>query len=309
MTFRQLLRRGKPYTINIVDGHVEVVRPGTTSSYNNYITGDLVIPDSVTYNDTLYAVTVLAPVGSHGTFEGCIGLTSVIIPESITTIGNYTFFNCTGLTTVIIPDNVSIIGSYAFFSVRHIEYNGNASGSRWGAISMNGVTDGDFVFSDSTKHYLISYIGSGIDVIIPSIVDTIGDQAFRGCNNLTSITIPDSITYIGAQTFYGCDNLTSVSIGSGVRFIGNYAFSHCNSLTTITIPDGVISVGTAAFRDCVGLTSVTIGNGVSSIGNDTFFGCSGLSTITIGNSVNSIGFDAFFNCSNLTTVTIPDVLD
>ena len=239
-------------------------------------------------------------------FSGCSGLTSVTIPNSVTSIGIYAFSGCSGLTSVTIPNSVTSIGSYAFGWVRHIEYYGNATGSPWGAISVNGVVDGDFVFSNSQKDTLLAYVGSGENVTIPNSVTSIAPNAFYNCSGLTTVTIGNSVTSIGDGAFSGCSGLTTVTIGNSVTSIGNYAFSGCSGLTSVTIPNSVTGIGNYAFSGCSGLTSVTIGNSVTSIGNSAFSNCSGLTSVTIPNSVTSIRDEAFYGCSGLTSVTIPN---
>ncbi len=201
------------------------------------------IPDSVTSIGSfafencsgLTSATIPDGVTSIGSsaFNNCSGLTSVTIGSGVTSIGESAFYGCSNLTSVVIPDGVTSIGFWAFYEVRHIEYHGGATGSPWGAISMNGVTDGDFVFSDSTKHYLLAYSGAGGDITIPSMVDTIGSKAFYNCSGLTSVTIPDGVTSIGNSAFEGCNSLTSVTIPDGVTSIGSYAFYGCSSLDTV----------------------------------------------------------------------------
>ena len=345
--FSAVAPSGQTLYYNIVDGHAEVVR----STSSSYVTGDLVIPSTVTYNDVSYTVTsigsyafrdcggltsvtipdAVTSIGSYAfrdcsgltsvtipdgvtsignsAFSGCSSLTSVTIPDGVTTIGDFAFYGCTGLTSVTIPDGVTSIGNNAFYNVRHIEYHGSATGSPWSAISMNGVTDGDFVFSDTTKHYLLAYLGAGGEVAIPSTVDTIGRGAFYRCSGLTSVTIPDGVTSIGSEAFYGCTGLTSVTIGSGVTSIGNEAFRDCSGLTSVTIGSGVTSIGNRAFSGCSGLTSVTIGSGVTSIGNSAFYDCSGLTSVAFNaDSCTSAGsssysYRAFSNCPNITNFT------
>ena len=170
-------------------------------------------------------------------------------------------------------------------------------------------------------------------------VTHIGDQAFRDCTGLTSITIPNSVTSIGGFAFTGCSGLTSMIVESGntkydsrencnaiietesnalkfgckttiipnsVTSIEVGAFYCCSGLTSVTIPNSVTSIGGAAFENCSDLTSITIPNSVTNIGNEAFSGCSGLTSVTIPNSVTSIGDYAFSGCSGLTSVTIPN---
>ena len=347
--FSAVAPSGQTLYYNIVDGHAEVVR-----STSSYVTGDLVIPSTVTYNDVSYTVTsigsyafqncggltsvtipdAVTSIGSYAfrdcsgltsvtipdgvtsignsAFSGCSSLTSVTIPDGVTTIGDFAFYGCTGLTSVTIPDGVTSIGNNAFYNVRHIEYHGSATGSPWSAISMNGVTDGDFVFSDTTKHYLLAYLGAGGEVAIPSTVDTIGRGAFYRCSGLTSVTIPDGVTSIGSEAFYGCTGLTSVTIGSGVTSIGNEAFRDCSGLTSVAFnADSCTSAGSSsysyrAFSNCPNITNFTFGNNVKVIPAYLCYGLSGLTSVTIPDSVTSIGNRAFYGCSGLTSVTIPD---
>ena len=162
--------------------------------------------------------------------------------------------------------------------------------------------------SDSGDSYIVSdYEGSATEISILSEynglpVTSIGERAFKGCGELTSITIPDSVTSIGSFAFEGCSGLTSVTIPDSVTSIGSYAFYDCSSLTSITIPDSVMSIGYSAFSGCSSLESVTIGNGV--IGDKAFYDCSSLASVTIGNGVTSIGSYAFYDCRSLTSVTI-----
>ncbi len=137
-------------------------------------------------------------------------------------------------------------------------------------------------------------------------VTSIGNDAFRGCSGLTSVTIPNSVTSIGSYAFYYCSGLTSITIPNSVTSIDWYAFRGCSGLTSVTIPNSVTSIGNYVFCNCSGLTSVTIPNSVTTIGSYAFNGCTGLTSVTIPNSVTSIGWYAFQYCSGLTSVTIPN---
>ena len=290
-------------------GLTSVTIGGSVTSIGNYAfiycsgLTSVTIPESVTsigdhvfaYCYGLTSVTIGGSVTSIGeyAFAECGGLTSVTIPNSVTSIGEYAFAECSGLTSVTIPNTVTSIGNYAFSNVRHIEYYGNASGAPWGAFSMNGVTEGDFVFSSVTHDTLIVYIGTGGDVVIPDSVTSIGNMAFYYCSGLTSVTIPESVTSIGYGAFAECSGLTSVTIPNTVTSIGEAAFWGCSGLTSVIIPNSVTNIGNSAFYYCSGLTSVTIPNSVTSIGYGAFYECSGLTSLTIGESVSSIGSYAF----------------
>ncbi|MEE0917531.1 MAG: leucine-rich repeat domain-containing protein [Bacteroidales bacterium] len=134
-------------------------------------------------------------------------------------------------------------------------------------------------------------------------VTSIGEDAFRGCSTLTSITIPNSVTSIGYCAFWGCNNLTSIDIPNSVTVIGESAFLECSSLTSVTIGNGVTSIGEFAFSECSSLTSVDIPNSVINIEKGAFGSCSSLTSITIPESVTSIARGAFYGCSFLQNVT------
>ena len=251
------------------------------SDENTEIT-DLVIPNSVT------------SIGDFA-FNGCSRLTSVTIPNSVTSIGNSAFNGCSGLTSVTIPNSVTTIGSNAFR-----ECSGLTS-----VTIPNSVTSiGDHAF----------YFCSGLtSITIPNSVTSIGDYAFSGCSGLTSIEIPNSVTSIGGSAFSSCSGLTSVTINSN-SIISNTYSSESNlknifgsQVKSYIIGDGVTSIGYSAFYGCSSLTSVTIPNSVTSIGGYAFYNCSGLTSVTIPNSVTSIGSYAFSGCSGLTKVIVPDI--
>ena len=146
-------------------------------------------------------------------------------------------------------------------------------------------------------------LGSATTVIIEGYT-SIGNAAFIGNSQITSVTIGNSVTSIGEIAFWLCSNLTSVTIGNSVISIGPAAFKNCSNLTSVTFGNLVESIGATAFLSCTRLTSVTFGNSVTSIGSDAFQNCTSLTSITLGNSVESIGIIAFKNCTSLTSITI-----
>ena len=226
-------------------------------------------------------------------------ITNLIIPNSVTSIGNYAFYSCSGLTSVTIPNSVTSIGSRAFYYCSGLKKVIVPDIAAWCGIS--------FYNSDSNPLYYAKHLYSDetteiTNLIIPNSVTSIGSYTFYGCSGPTSITIPNSVTSIGEYAFYNCSGLTSVTIPNSVTSIGNYAFNGCSGLTSVTIPNSVTSIKGYTFKGCSGLTSITIPNSVTSIGNYAFQDCSGLTSVNIGNGVKSIGGSAFANCAELTDV-------
>ena len=221
-------------------------------------------------------------------FSGCTSLQSVTIPESVTSIGDSAFHGCS-LTSVKIPDSVTSIGDKAFYGCSLTSVK----------IPDSVTSIGGFVFSNCK---------SLTSVTIPDSVITIGEGEFYGCTNLTSITISNGIKFIGDSAFCWCTSLASIKIPESVTSIGDEAFSHCSSLTSVMIPDSVTTIGGSAFFGCRRLTTVTISGSVTSIEERTFAECGSLPSIIIPDNVTSIGYDAFSKCHSLVSVTIPDSL-
>lgn len=172
-----------------------------------------------------------------------------------------------------------------------------------GGRSLESIAVGNFVIPDGVKCIGNEAFGGceGLtSITIPSSVTSVGYYAFSDCSGLTSITIPNSVTSIGNFAFSGCSGLTNVTIGSGVTSISAFAFDDCTSIKSITIPDSVTSIGIGAFTSCSGLTSITIPNSVTSIGKYAFNKCTGLTSCTIGSGVTSIDMNAFDKCPKLT---------
>ena len=240
---------------------------------------------------TLKSVTVTGGNILYNAFSNCRGLTSITIPNSVTSIGRFAFKNCSGLTSITIPNSVTSIDSGAFS----------------GCNGLTSVTIPDSVISIGASAF--SGCSGLTSVTIPDSVMSIGNNAFSGCRGLTSITISDSVTSIGNCAFRYCEKLQDIYITdiaawcniSGLYNLMDYGSSNKklyinNELaTSITIPNGVTAIPSSAFRNCTGLTSVTIGNSVTSIGSNAFYNCTWLTSVTIGNGVTSISQTAFGN--------------
>ena len=276
---------------------------------------EIVLPDN--YSKGNYAI--------GEAFRDNTSITSIEIPNSVTSIGDEAFWNCDGLTSIEIPNSVTSIGDYAFNGCTSLNDLRIEDGE--GILSLGYHTynsSGKGMFYDCPLETL--YLGRNLSyktgyeygyspfynkksltsVTIPNSVTSIGDRVFYGCSGLTSIEIPNSVTSIAASAFRGCSGLTSVEIPNSVTSIGSNAFDGCSGLTSVEIPNSVTSIGSYTFYNCSGLTSVVIGNSVTSIGDYAFYNCSGLTNIEIPNSVTSIGERTFSYCSGLTSIEIPN---
>ena len=301
--------------------------------------GHIEIPSTIFYGGKEYPVSQIGNIA----FMNCSELTSIDIPNSITSIGE-SAFSSSGLTSITIPNSVKTIGRLAFQGCQNLK----------SIVIPNGVT--------SIKSGTFGWCTGLTSIKIPRSVTTIEDKAFINCTGLTSVDIPSSVTSIGKRAFRNCSSLSTVKLSYGLISISGGVFLDCNGLTSIVIPNSVTSIGDGAFFGCTGLTSISIPRNVRTIGLSAFGSCSniasirvdpqnavydsrnncnaiietsknclvsgcqntkipngvlsineyafskstGLTSIVIPNSVTSIGKDAFYGCTGLTSIVIPN---
>lgn len=182
-----------------------------------------------------------------------LSITNVILPESLTSIGEAAFQNCLSLTNVTIPSNVTNIGQGAF---------GNCLSLNSIYVSSNNsfFSEDDGVLYNKNKNLLIRFpqAKNGASFSIPTSVTLIAPEAFSGCTNLTSVVIPGSVVSIKQGAFQGCTSLTNVTIENGVRRIENGAFSGCTNLTSLIFPDSVTFLGSLAYMGSTSVTNLTL---------------------------------------------------
>ena len=246
-------------------------------------------------------------------FSNCDRLTDFVFGEEVEHIPAYLCRELTLLNTIVIPNSVTSIGISAFdgcsglteviWNARNVQdFQDNSSRPFSGCDRLT-----DFVFGEEVEHipaYLCRELTLLNTIVIPNSVTSIGTNAFSFCRGLTKVSIPNSVKTIGNWAFYRCTGLTTVMIGNSVTSIGNRAFYSCTSLTEVSIPNSVKTIEFRAFEGCTGLKTVTIGNSVTTIGESAFYSCTSLTEVSIPNSVTSIGSGAFEDCSGLKTVTI-----
>jgi hypothetical protein len=241
---------------------------------------------------------------------------SVVVPNSVTTIGPGAFSGCPSLTGVYFEGNAPTVSPSGgrLASNATVYYLAGTTG--WGPTFGRLPTvlwDPQVPFTYTTNKGAITitgYTGPSGSVTIPDTINglpvtSIRNVAFQSCNTVTSVTIGDGVTNIGNGAFEYCTNLASATIGIGVVSIGRWAFSYCTSLGDVTIPNSVTNIGLGAFSDCTGLSSVTIPNSVTSLGQSAFADCANLKGVTIGNGVTRIEDYTFSGCIGLEGVSIP----
>jgi len=269
---------------------------------------------------------------------------SVVIPNSVTSVGHDAFTNCTGITAVTIGEGVTSLGLLPQYGS---VFNNCTS---LATVFFNAVNCADMTYSNLFENCpaLTSlYIGNNVGripskafkncsfsgtIIIPNSVTEIGGEAFTNCSNITAVTIGEGLTKTNGQIFSGCTGLATVNynainctnwntyetwkdctsldtlfIGTNVESIPNGIFKDCSFACNLVLPNSLLTIGENAFQNCSGFTGdLIIPDNVTTIGANAFHGCSGFTgDLTIGNSVETIGETAFENCSGFTgTLTI-----
>ena len=257
-----------------------------------------IIPDGVT------------SIGDYA-FRGSRELIDITIPDSVTTIGYNAFDGCTALKDITIPDSVTTLQAQAFYecnSLTNVKIPGSVK--TFGAnvfYSCDGlesvtIEEGVPVIGSAA----FAYCANLKNVSIPESVTNIYNNVFENCTGLTHISIPDGVKKIYNSAFRNCSSLTDVTIGNGVTEISEQVFYHCTRLTSLTIPESVTRIGDYAFEKCESLTGLIIPDSVKNIGTGAFTACKGMAAITIPDSVTGIGSAAFSGCSGITYFVIPD---
>lgn len=280
-----------------------------TEGKNAIVTGyygiDPIIEIPAYVRDDIYTVTKIDPAA----FQGNYHMEEVLIPMTITAIGDEAFKECSKLKRITIPSSVVSLGTNSLFG---------------GCRQLESVT-----FRCNIKEfgeYCFGNCESLSSIDIPKTVISIGKRAFYN-TALKTIKIHDAVETIAPEAFYMCHGLETVEIGCSVNRIGQYAFggtsikniyynaTDCRpceeegyslgfptSVENIIIGENVNSIPEYAFYRCNGMKTLVIPDGLKTIGKRAFGECKELKTVTIGRSVTEIGEGAFFACDNLKEV-------
>ena len=261
--------------------------------------------------------TSVTSIGEYA-FESCTSLTDIEIPESVTNIGYDAFRRCTSLASIKIPASITSIKGSTFdgcTSLKSIEIPASVTNIASSAfLNCRNVTslyiekDNEYYQAFNNCIYtkdgqiLICVLGNPSTISFLQSITKIGTYAFMGCTNLTDIEIPESVTSIGFSAFERCTSLTDIKLPKNITRIKARLFFNCISLTDIKIPENVTRIDYSAFYNCTRLINIEIPESVTSIDDYAFEDCTSLTDINIPESVTSIGKSAFYRCPNLTTV-------
>lgn len=285
------------YKIKATTGQVESEYSNTLSAVAGYNFTYDINPDG-TLTITGYTgsnLNVVIPSVINGQTVTAIGddafadceLTSIVIPNSITSIGTRAFQHTARIKSIVIPNSVTSIGEAAFYG-----------SSITSIVLPNNLTEISANMFNSSKLK---------SIIIPNSVTGIGPGAFSNCTDLTNVTLSSNLIYIASEAFSNTPNLTYITIPNGVTGIGEFAFAG-SSLTSISLPSSLTSIDRGAFI-LSKLTSIEIPNNITSIGTHAFGRCYDLTTVTFSNGLTSIGDYAFGDCYSLESVSFPENIE
>ena len=257
---------------------------------------------------TKYVVTLYKSDNSTIIYDNLTTNSLKILSESLVEGEKYSFkvqaFNNS------IQSSLSTLSNTIEFN-RKVKYSANidanTSGYEIGIVSA--VIASQVRITD--KSYIVTSVASFTNastltnVTIPSTVQKLEANVFKGCEGLLNINIPNSVITIGDYSFNGCTSMSNITIPNSVITIGLYSFYGCTRISSITIPNSVKSIGTAAFYNCTSLINIKLPNSLTSIPSVVFAYCISLKSISLPKTITSIGLQAFYNCSSLSSITIP----
>ena len=247
--------------------------------------------------------------GIYSPFRGCNNLQEVKFEDGMTRIPNSILCFCAAKLNIVIPDSVTEIGEAAFLNsgivavtipdaVTEIEEDAFR-----GCTGLTDIKLPDSVVNIGTK--IFANCTSLTDVTLPNAWELIPASTFEGCTALEKLVLPESVQYIRDGAFKNCTALKEIVWSKAPELIDSNAFYNCDAITEMDIPATVTSVGYQAFYDCDGLTKITIPDGVTSLGDSVFYDCDALTDVKLGAGITTIPASAFRHCDALEQLTVP----
>ena len=238
-------------------------------------------------NSNLTTITIPQFVTTLGSdaFAECAALSQVTLSEGLTTIGARAFYNCSALKTIQLPKSInSLVSAFSHCGLEEIEIPENVL-----------ILDGTFYECNKLTK-----------VILPSSLTTIDENSFYNCTSLTSITLPQTVRFIGSSAFYGCKSLSQINLPQEITTIEGGAFERCSALREVTIPNKITKIASSTFANCGSLVSIFLPRNISTIESYAFEYCTSLTELVLPDSLKSIGdYSCFRGCSALRSLTIP----
>ena len=218
-------------------------------------------------------------------------MTSVVIPDSVTSIESQAFVNCTALEEVRLPAHLEALGEKVF------------ENTPWFDNRPDGLV--------CEQGYLLGVHGTlpQGDVVVPKGVSLVSQSAFTGNQDLTSLTLPSSVKTINYGAFDGCRNLTAVNGLEYVRELSPFAFRNCVKLSSITLNDALTIIPRSAFENCESIKTLSLPRSLKELSPDSFRGCRGLTAVSLPDGITVIDDYAFVNCTSLTQISLPATLE
>lgn len=249
--------------------------------------GKVVIPGIVEYGGKSFPLTAL----EFGLFLYCDDITSVSLPEGITTIPEAAFSYCCNLTDIHFPSTLTKIEGWAF---QYDEKLGPDLVLPEGLTEIGPVAFGDCIGLES--------------IVLPSSLQSIGNAALDMCTKLKEVTFPDQMTRIGSSTLQLCSSLTTCHLPAQLENIPAFLFYGCENLTTVNIPESITSIDEAAFYNCCSLTSIVMPNSLQSVG-DYAFSYTKITEVTFPDQMTHLGEGVLKGCTMLTKCHLPAKLE
>ncbi len=250
------------------------------------LSGDIVIPETITCNGTVYPVKNIADNAFAKT-----QITGITLPDDITELGNSCFYSCSNLTSIDLSVGITSLGGWCFCN----------------CPSLTSINLPDSVTALGKECF--SLCDSLTSINLPEGITSLGDWCFGNCVSLISIKLPNGVTNLGESCFAGCPRQSSIDLPDSITSLGEYCFEDCSNLTSINLPDSITSLGDNCFDNCLSLTSIDLPDSITELGDHCFFNCSHLDRVICrwkDLDEIKIGSDVFYGIDSECALFVPN---